>query len=227
MTRLIVLALATLLLSPLAGCRRDVLLASKDAAAEDGGGSEDGGSADGGDTDAGGTEDDAGAGTDAGALCGAPCDPSECGPAPAFEEMCEDFGLVSAASDRCLRTDDGSCAWEIIRCPEDRTCPHETGCGPAPGAPAITCSDDSIGGNTGRCLLQADGSCGWQFRDCPGDACAEGSCGAESTVPNTQCADGVNVSGPSGRCLEEMASDGSTTCAWEIVACPWHEPFCR
>ena len=74
-------------------------------------------------------------------------------------------------------------------------------------------------------LLQPDGSCGWQLRDCPGDTCAERRCGEPSTIPNEQCPDGVNVSGPTGRCLEDAESGGST-CSWEIVACPYHEPFC-
>jgi hypothetical protein len=45
--------------------------------------------------------------------------------------------------------------------------------------------------------------------------CRPRQCGPQLGLPNTLCADGVTVAGPTGRCLRQ--ADG--TCGWEVIAC--------
>jgi len=49
------------------------------------------------------------------------------------------------------------------------------------------------------------------------DSCEPQACGPELGMPNRLCPDGVNVAGPTGRCLRDPALD---VCGWEIATCP-------
>lgn len=50
---------------------------------------------------------------------------------------------------------------------------------------------------------------------CLPTSCPASACGPALGMPTTLCADGVNVSGPTGKCLAY-----STGCAWEVGSCP-------
>ena len=42
-------------------------------------------------------------------------------------------------------------------------------------------------------------------------------CGPQPLMPNVLCPDGVNASGPTGRCLRDPET---LQCGWAIVGCP-------
>ncbi len=46
--------------------------------------------------------------------------------------------------------------------------------------------------------------------------CAVEACGPALGMPNSPCADGVTVAGPSGRCLKHA----DASCGWEVLSCP-------
>ncbi len=59
----------------------------------------------------------------------------------------------------------------------------------------------------------------WDAKKCqcvPMAPCATADCGPALGMPNTLCADGVTVAGPTGQCLRQ--GDGS--CGWEVIRCP-------
>ncbi|HEY3451835.1 MAG TPA: hypothetical protein VGK67_36090 [Myxococcales bacterium] len=148
----------------------------------------------------------------------AQCAPEKCGPMPMMPNvLCGDGKLMAGPTGRCLVNPDGSCGWEIARCPVPMDCPVEK-CGPALGMPSQLCPDGkNSAGPTGRCLLvEAEGRCVWEIAQCPPPACDPTECGPELMMPNLLCQDGKALAGPSGRCLRH--ADGK--CGWEILECP-------
>lgn len=149
--------------------------------------------------------------------CNDPCDPTECGPAPAIPAWICDDGTTGGFTGECRRGADGTCGWVINGC--TRACDPTECPDPAPGAPSYTCPDGSIAGPA--CTRADDGTCGWSFLECPNDcngvACppdhvcdpATGSC----QPVNTACGDVLCAAG------EYCCNPSCGTCAPLGAAC--------
>ncbi len=101
------------------------------------------------------------------------CPVSACGPALGMpNKLCDDGKTTSGPTGRCLKQADGTCGWEVAKCPEvvnssGGLCAVSE-CGPTMGMPNTLCSDGkTTSGPTGNCLRQADGTCGWEVIRCP------------------------------------------------------------
>jgi len=99
---------------------------------------------------------------------------------------------------------------------EDSSCSYQ--CGICPiidcAAPPEGCHYE--GGVSSPCDKQTCGHlvCG---------ECDPSECGPQLGMPNTLCPDGVNYSGPTGKCLKQP----SGSCGWEVLSCPDTPADCR
>ena len=170
----------------LAGCPGDGDLGDNDDGnggdeANDDGGDDNGDDGQEGDDEAGEGEGDGDSGNDTGPP--PTCEESDCPlPKPAAPSIqCRDGTIGGPA---CVDQGNGTCAWEIIECPD---CTEEE-CGPAPGAPSVLCPDGVHMSGPGPCE-EIDGVCGWTFLECP--ECCEPSEQPQCIEGATCCADGT------------------------------------
>jgi hypothetical protein len=98
----------------------------------------------------------------AGATAAEVCSPAACGPQLGRpNDSCED-GSTAGPTGRCLRADDGTCAWEVLECPT------ATGGAGAPGAGGVI----SAGGSPSSGGSPSDGGSGGGSEAC--GACGDG-----------------------------------------------------
>jgi hypothetical protein len=107
------------------------------------------------------------------------CPVEACGPPLGMPNwLCED-GSVGGPTGRCLANEDGSCGWEIRRCPEPSPCVQYGGLcvrpdatGASPGCPAGSAEVDlSCGAAGGSCCVPGPSGCRCNA-DCPrGEVC--------------------------------------------------------
>jgi hypothetical protein len=116
-----------------------------------------------------------------------------------------------------VSTDPAECSLIKYYCASGEGFSDECGCGCVEpvGTP---CGDTSCGAGE-YCCNDSCGICApigavcIQIACAP--ACAPEDCGPPLGMPNTLCADGETVAGPTGSCIP--TADG---CGWEVVSCP-------
>jgi len=172
-------------------------------------------------------------GADCGGMCvPAPtsCDASDCGPAPGAPTIeCWDG---STAGPVCDLTDDGSCGWTIVQCPDAPAGPTCAGaCGGAASGGQCWCDD--LCSNYGDCCDDYEAECVDAGPDCGDEECQSGEA-CVITVMQTglvhTCAEipaGCEDGDPSCACMgDEVCTGAFDLCSDAPDALSCHCPNC-
>lgn len=132
---------------------------------------------------------------------------------PVYQCPCVDAtGVKQTDPSLCGCTFPNCKAGEEVVCKGADSCGGPCYCQPAQGS----CTTDAQCSSDARCDLS---NCLLPPTAVPastGAACDPSACGPALGQPNKICPDGVNTSGPTGKCL----SNPDGTCGWEIAQCP-------